>query len=108
MQVEPCKQFLLDAGTDSVTEERAVRYDDRRPARFRSRPQLPHDELQEQERRLGRLFVFRKVRQDAAFFFSAERRIGKDYVHPLRIGHLGEPLFEAVAAHNLRSFQAVQ
>ena len=75
----------------AVAEQRAVGHDHRGPARASaSLPQLPHDELQEQQRRLGGLLVVREVVLDALLLLAAERRVGQDHVHAVLVADLGE------------------
>ncbi len=48
-------------------------------------PQLPHDELQEQQRGFGGLFVFGEIALDAAFLLAAEGRIRQDHIHAVAL-----------------------
>jgi hypothetical protein len=71
-------------------------------------PELPHDELQEEQRRLARLFVDGEVILDAAFFFAPERRVGKDHIYPIPVSDLPQRMAQAVAGIYLRRLQPVQ
>ena len=71
-------------------------------------PELAHDELQEEKRRLGGLLVFGKVRQDAPLLLAAEGRIGHDDVHAILVADLAQRKAEGVFRVNLRVFQAVE
>ena len=110
MQVELLEQLLLDAGADAVAEQRAVGHDHAAaPARLAGgAAQLAHDELQEQQRRLGGLLVLGEVALDAALLLAAEGRVGQDHVHPVLVADLGEREAQAVAGVDLRGLQAVQ
>ena len=112
VEVELLEQLLLDAGADAVAEEGAVGDDDGgagRPAR-RRRPavQLAHDELQEEQRRLGGLLVLGEVALDALLLLAAEGRIGEDHVHPVLLADLGQLEAQGVARVDLRGVEAVQ
>ena len=52
--------------------------------------QLAHDELEEEQRRLGRLPVVGEVALDARLLLAAERRVGEDHVHPVVLADLGQ------------------
>src|ERR1700694_5214751 len=104
MQVELFEQFLFDTGADTITEERAVRYDDPCPSRRRRAFELAHDELQEEQGGFGGLFIWRKVFKNAVFFFTAERGIGQDDIDALAITDFAYSDVEAVAQGDLRGF----
>ena len=52
---------------------------------MRHTPQLPHDELQEEQRGFRRLFVFGEIALDAAFLFAAEGRVREDHVRAVAL-----------------------
>lgn len=64
--------------------------------------------MQEQQRRFGRLFVFRKIALDTFFLFAAERRVGEDDVHAVPFADIGELEAKSVAGINLRGVETVQ
>ena len=78
------------------------------PAAVGSSAQLPHDELQEEQRRLGGLLVLGEVALDALLLLAAEGRVGEDHVHPVLLADLGELEAQGVAGVDLRGVQAVQ
>ena len=81
----------------------------RRPVSQRDDPfQLPHDELQKEQRGLGRLLVLREIALDALLLLAAERRIGEDHVHAIALADVGELEAERIAGVNLRRIEAVQ
>jgi hypothetical protein len=65
--------------------------------------QLPHDELQEQQRGFGGLFVFGEIALDALLLLAAEGRVGEDHVHALAFADVGELEAEGVAGIDLRA-----
>ena len=69
-----------------------------RPGLRRGALQLAHDELQEQQRRLGGLLVVGKVAVDAALLLAAEGRVGQDDVDAVSVADLGQREAQAVAA----------
>ena len=71
-------------------------------------PQLAHDELEEQERGFGGLFVFGEIALDAFLFLAAEGRVGEDDVHAVAFADVGELEAEGVAGVDLRGVEAVQ
>ena len=101
VQVELGQQFMLDPGTNAIAKQRAIGNDHPRPATFlRSRPsppQLPHDELQEQQSRFRGLLVGGEVASNARLFFTAKGWIGQDDVHPIPVADLGQFDGQAVA-----------
>ena len=70
--------------------------------------ELAHNQLQEQQRRLGSLLVLREIAQDAALLFAAEGWVGQDDVHAVAVANLVQRLVQAVAVGDARIFQAVQ
>ena len=79
----------LIRAADAVAEERAVGHDHAGPARLAAwRAQLAHDELQEQQRRLGGLLVVGEVAEDAALLLAAEGRVGQDHVDAVAVADL--------------------
>ena len=109
MEVEILEQFFFDASADAVAEERAVGHDHRGACRASGgASQLAHDELEEEQGRLGGLRVGGKIALDAFFFLAAERRVGEDDVHAVPVADLGELLAERVAVVDLRGVQTVQ
>ena len=70
--------------------------------------QLSHDELKEQQRRLGRLHVAGEVALDAGLLFTTERRVGEDDIDAIFVAQLGELEAEAVAGVDLGRFESVQ
>ena len=98
-------------GTTTAARARcsaALRADFGRWTRTRYLPQLPHDELQEQQRGFGRLLVFREIALDAFLLLAAEGRIGEDHVHAVALADVGELEAERIAGINLRRVEAVQ
>ena len=77
MEVEVLEQFLLDAGAHAIAEQCAVGDNDGsagwKHLALNPSPhsgegmfaQFPHDELQEEQRRFGGLFVFGEIALDA-------------------------------------------
>ena len=66
--------------------------------------QLPHDELQEEQRGFGGLFVFGEIALDALLLLAAERRIREDHVHAVAFADVreldsGESCRDRSAAH---------
>ena len=59
-------------------------------ARLRLASELPHDELEKQQRGFGGLLVFGEVAEDAALLLAAERRIGQDDIDPISLADFGE------------------
>jgi hypothetical protein len=112
VKVELFQQLLLDAGADAVAEERPVGDHHPRargpPGRSRLAVELAHDELKEEERRLGRLPVLGEVTLDALLLLAAEGRIGEDDVDTILLADLGELVAESVARVDLGGIQAVQ
>lgn len=96
MEVELPGQFLLDPGTDAVAEQGPVGDEHRRLAGPRGSAELPHDELQEEQGRLGRLLVFGEVAEDALLLLAAEGRVGQDQVHPVTAPDFRDLLGKAV------------
>ena len=72
------------------------------------RPQLPHDELEEEQRGFGGLFVFGEIALDAFLLLAAEGRVGEDDVHAVALADVGELEAKGVAGVNLRRVEAVQ
>ena len=70
--------------------------------------QLPHDELQEEQRGFRRLFVFGEIALDALLLLAAEGRVGEDHVHAVALADVGELVAERVAGINLRRVESVQ
>ena len=70
--------------------------------------QLAHDELQEEQRRLGGLPVLGEVALNALLLLAAEGRIGEDHVHAVLLADLGELEAQGVARVDLRRVEAVQ
>ena len=99
VEIEVFEQFFLDAGADTIAEQRAVGDDDARSAspgisdlngesQRRGRAgtaKLAHDELEKEQGGFGSLLVFWKVGEDAALFFAAEGGIGQDDVHTIAV-----------------------
>ena len=48
------------------------------------------DELEEEKRGFGGLFIFGEVGEDTAFFLAAERRVGHDEVHAVSIADFAQ------------------
>src|SRR5450759_1675375 len=71
-------------------------------------PQLPHDELQEEQRRLASLHVAGEVALDAWLLLPTERRVGEDHVDAVPVAELAELEAQAVAGVDLRRLEAVQ
>src|SRR5262249_38155556 len=90
VEIKVFEQFLLDSGADAVAEERAVWDDDRSAARFRRTFKFAHDELQEEQRGFGGLFVLREVTKDATFFLAAEGRVGHDDINPVFVADFAQ------------------
>ena len=68
---------------------RASRWADHRgTTRFRTASQLPHDQLEEQQRGFGRLLILGEVAKDAALLFAAEGRIGQDHIDAVSLADL--------------------
>ena len=76
----------------------------------RPRPPLEpsHDDLEEQERRLGRPPVVGKVVEDPRLFLAPEGRIGEDDVDPPVLADLGQAMAQRVAGVDARRMEAVQ
>ena len=112
MQVELLQQLLLDAGADAIAEQRAVGHDDGgaggSPWRVGGRLQLPHDELEEQQRGLGGLLVLGEIALDALLLLAAEGRVGEDDIDALLLADLGELEAQGVAGVDLRRVEAMQ
>ena len=70
--------------------------------------QLPHDELQEQQRGFGGLLVFGEIALDAFLLLAAEGRVGEDHIHAVALADVGELEAQGVAGVNLRRVEAVQ
>jgi hypothetical protein len=70
--------------------------------------QLPHDELQEQQRGLRRLFVFREIALDAFLLLAPEGRVGENHIHAVALADVSELEAEGVAGVNLRRVEPVQ
>ena len=58
---------------------------------------LAHDELEEEQRGFGGLFVFGEIAVNAALFFAAEGRVGEDHIHAVFVADFGE--LEAKSVH---------
>ena len=71
-------------------------------------PQLPHNQLQEEQRGFGGLFVFWEIALDAAFLFAAKGRVGEDHVHAIAFADVGELEAERITGINLRGVESVQ
>ena len=108
MEIEVFEQFFFDAGADAVAEERAVGHDDGGSAGFGRALELAHDELEEEQRGFGGLFVFGKVAEDAALFFAAEGRVGHDDIDAVSVADFSQREAQAVQRIDLRRFQTVQ
>src|SRR3972149_4309167 len=76
VEVELLQQLLLDPGADAIPEERAVgdHYSRTRGAEaaLGHPTQPPHDDLEEEQRRLRGLPILGKVALDALFLFAPE------------------------------------
>ena len=57
---------------------------------MRHTPQLTHDQLQEEQRRFGGLFVLGEIALDAFLFLTAEGRIGEDWVDAVALADVGK------------------
>jgi hypothetical protein len=88
VQVELFEQVGLDPRRDPIAEQRAVRNDDS-SAPTPGALQPAHDQLQEQQRRLGRAPILGEVVEDARFLLAAEWRVGQDDIDPLILANLG-------------------
>ena len=75
---------------------------------IRRAPNLAHDQLKKEQRRLRRLFVAREIGENTAFFFAAERRIGEDDIDAIFLADLGYLNCKRIVRTDLRRFQAVQ
>ena len=96
VKIEILGQFVLDPGTNPVAEECAVGHDNGGSARLGQSPQLPHDQLEEEQRGFRRLLVAGEASEDAAFFLAAEGWVCQDDVDPFAVTDLGDLLGEAV------------
>ena len=70
--------------------------------------QLPHNELQEEQRGFGGLFVFGEIALDAFLLLATERRVGEDDVHAVAFADVGQLVAEGIAGIDLRRVEAVQ
>ena len=59
-------------------------------ARASGAPQLPHDQLQEEQRRLGGLHVREQVLPYPGLLLATEGRVGHDHIHAIRVAKLGD------------------
>ena len=112
VQVEFGQEFMLDPGTNAIAKQRAVGNDHPGPATllrsFARPPQLPHDELQEQQGRFRSLLVGGEIGANPGLFLTAKGRIGQDHVHPVPLADLRQFPGQAVAVSDLRRSQPVQ
>src|SRR5688572_24371720 len=92
MQVEAIKQVPLDTRSDPIPRESPVRHDHAGSAPAHTplarASQLPHDELQKQQRSLRCLPVARKIALDTFLFLAAKWRICNDDVDSFVISDL--------------------
>ncbi len=120
MEVEVLQQLFFDAGTDAIAEQYSVRYHHGgtggehltlgpSPQSGEGMlPQLPHDELEEEEGGFGRLLIFGEIALDAFLFLAAEGRVCEDDVHAVALADVGEFEAQGVAGVDLRRVEAVQ
>ena len=112
MEVELLDELLLDPGADAVAEEGPVGDDNGGAGGPSHRcslvAQLAHDELQEEERRLGGLLVIGEVPLDALFLLAAEGRVCHDHVHPVLLADLGQLETQGIARIDPGGVEAVE
>ena len=107
VQVELLEKVRLDPRRDAITEQRAVRNDDRCPP-APGALQTPHDQLEEQQRRFGRAPILGEIVEDACLLLTAEGQVGQDDVDTLILADLGETEAKGIAGVDARGVQAVQ
>jgi integrase len=103
VEVEALEHFLLNACGNTIAGEHAIGHDDGGATRLASEGalQLARDELEEEKRRLGGLFIGWEVVEDPALFFAAKRRVGEDNIHAIGVADFRNLHREAVAIFNV-------
>ncbi len=107
MEVELFQKVGLYSRRYPVAEQRAMWNDDS-SAPTPGALQPPHDQLQEQQRCLGRAPILWEVVEGSCFFFAAEGWVGQDDVDALFLADFRQPEPQGVARVDAWGMQAMQ